>query len=559
LYRILAVLGLGLVPTDRAWAQDTPAKAEVPRESAPPEASSEALSMGYRFSEKYSLNEDPQKPELVSQYQVGMIGTYKTVTEKPQGVLDRSESTSQIIYTERPAKVSKFGEVIVAVRRFDYFSRKPILPAKPLWFEGLTIWYLRRPGLEPVILSLTNDRQLRELEYDQITKQVFLPQLMTIIPPTPIRVGDTWHIPPNAARNLLGETPDPKDYILDGTLIEVRKTAKGTALIAKIGIRGEFDLSESQCAVGAQIQFMFEPEGAALTPVGTGTSPKSVESGAKPVKRIVDARGWVSEVRMTQKAVYPIPESDGRLNGTTTFELILERKRPPSAPNAAGGAKDAPLFVPDPAPTADEDNSWIVYEDSKKRFHFRHPQQLRLGPKEMGPDVVELIDRQFRGYSLIFQILPKETNPERERENRDPDYHRRTLFSLWEKQHWDVVAGPTGWLPEADWLPLKRKVYRIEAATKPPGAAANAQRQYRDYYLVLFTTTNQTMVVWAITDEDHLNFRDQVEAVIKTFQFGPSEGRPNSPAVTPTPAPAPPEGQPKSPAATPTPAPKPPL
>jgi hypothetical protein len=541
LFRIMAVLALGLVPTDRVWGQqDTPAKAEAPQEPARPEVSSESLSTRYRFTEKYSLTDDPLKPELVNQYQVAMRGTYKTVTDKPQGAPDRSETFSRLFYTERPTKVTRIGEVTDAVRRYDSFSLKtmvPTQPAKPPYFEGLKIWYHRRPGEEPEITSLTEGRRLRELEFDQINKQLFLPQLTAIFPTTPIRVGDTWHISRESARNLVGDTPDPQDYTLDGTLVEVRKGEKGTAITAKFDIKGQFDASEKQCAVAARIHYIFEPREAAPTPVGAAASPKPAESRAKPAEKIVEARGWVSRVLMTLQAALPIPDTDDRLKETRTFELDLERRRQPASSNVAGDAKNASLSVPALAPNANEANSWLDYEDSQRRFHFRCPQELRLEP-QMDPNAVGLVDRHHRESSLVFQFFPKNVIPERERQYRDPDFHRRTLYSLWEEQHWDVVKGPAGWLPEADWLPLKRKVYRIEAATKPPEAGANAQRQYRDYYLVLFTT-NQMMVVWAITNEDHLKFREQAEAVIKSFQFGPSE-QPESPAATQTPVPKPP-------------------
>jgi hypothetical protein len=245
-------------------------------------------------------------------------------------------------------------------------------------------------------------------------------------------------------------------------------------------------------------------------------------------------------VLMAQTATYPIPESENRLKETTTFELHLERRRQPTTPNAAVGAKDAPLPVPETAPTANEDNNWLVYDDPQGQFHFRHPQDLRLEPRLGDPNVVGLVDQQLRGsYSLVIHLLPKEANPERDRQSRDPDFHRRELYSLWEKQHREVVKGPTGWLPEADWIPLKRKVYRIEAATQQAGGGANTPRIYCDYYLILFTT-NQAMVVRAMTVEDHLKFRDQTEAVIKSFQFGPSEGQPKDPAAAQSPAPTPP-------------------
>ena len=81
-----------------ARAQDTPAKndaaakADAPRESAPdapsqePEpASAEALSVRYRFIERYSLTEEPDHPERITQYRVGLRETQKTEREKQQG------------------------------------------------------------------------------------------------------------------------------------------------------------------------------------------------------------------------------------------------------------------------------------------------------------------------------------------------------------------------------------------------------------------------------------------------------------------------------------------
>ncbi len=116
-------------------------------------------------------------------------------------------------------------------------------------------------------------------------------------------------------------------------------------------------------------------------------------------------------------------------------------------------------------------------------------------PENGDPNIVGLVDRQFRGsYSLVFHLLPKEANPERERQIRDPDFHRRTLFASWEKRSPGGRSRSRRLATGSGLAPAKRKVYRIEAATKQPGADANGQRLYCDYYLVLFTT-NQTVVV----------------------------------------------------------------
>ncbi len=126
---VLGFLGLGLVATGTAWAQDTPPKkAEelrgVPaggQGPAPAEAPVDALSVRYRFTEKYATTEDPKNPELISEYKVACRATVKTVTEKPQGAPAQSQTSSQMIYTERPAKVGRLGEVTHAVRRYDTF------------------------------------------------------------------------------------------------------------------------------------------------------------------------------------------------------------------------------------------------------------------------------------------------------------------------------------------------------------------------------------------------------------------------------------------------------
>ena len=116
----------------------------------------------------------------------------------------------------------------------------------------------------------------------------------------------------------------------------------------------------------------------------------------------------------------------------------------------------------------------------------------------MGPNIVGLVDRQFRAsYVINIQLLPKQANPDRDRQIHDPDFHRNELYLSLEKR--EIVKGPAGWLPEAVWSPFKRRVYRIEVAETQPGGAANSPRLYFDEYLVLFTASSPTMVVKAWT------------------------------------------------------------
>ena len=64
------------------------------------------------------------------------------------------------------------------------------------------------------------------------------------------------------------------------------------------------------------------------------------------------------------------------------------------------------------------------------------------------------------------------------------------------------------------------KVYRIETAVRPIGAAAKgARRTHCDNYLVLFGQ-NESLTVEAMTAQDNpLPFRKQVEDMLKTFRF----------------------------------------
>ena len=45
----------------------------------------DALSTRYKFSERYGPEEDPKRPQLITQYRVGVLETTKYETEKPKG------------------------------------------------------------------------------------------------------------------------------------------------------------------------------------------------------------------------------------------------------------------------------------------------------------------------------------------------------------------------------------------------------------------------------------------------------------------------------------------
>src|SRR5262249_40228444 len=159
-------------------------------------------------------------------------------------------------YRERAARIGKIGEMTESVRQYDMVVTKAstaIQPITPPFLQGLKIWYKRRSGDRPLVLSLTPDRPLRETEYDAICEEAFLPQLMALLPPTPRRVGDSWDISRQIAMSVWGELPSEADYELTGKLIEVNKAPTGNALTASIGVSGHFTLRNGENAFNARI------------------------------------------------------------------------------------------------------------------------------------------------------------------------------------------------------------------------------------------------------------------------------------------------------------------
>ena len=523
-------------------AVDTP---RAPATQEPATVTADALSLRYRFIEKYSVTEDANRPELITQYRVGLRETQRVEREKAQGAPDRTEVTHQTIYTERAAQVSKLGEIVAAVRRYDRFQKKEVAPtqaARRPVFEGLTVWLQRQSGRKPQVLSLTSDRPLREIEYSDITKQVLVPQLTALLPPTPRRVGDSWPISRQAAQCLVAELPDANDYQMTGTLSEMRKTGPGTTVTAIIGISGQMNLSIGLSALNAQIQFTFNPP--ALPDRRTSApNPSDAPDGSSPKPRkldegIVDARGRITRLLMLWAVSDLIPEGEGRLKQTVTYELNLERRFPNSAGEAAGG-QNAPLVIPDPPPKANESNSWVLHEDPEGRFYFLHPQNLALSGRAGTSNFVELTDQDpGAGQDVLTLMLPPgDADPQADRKFRDPKQFDKTVDADWAKRKVETLRGPAEWLPEANWAPWK--VYRKELAVKTPGSddtPRSVQRIFIDNYLVL-SKRNECFQVQSMTvRDDHVAFRTQAESIIKSFRFGAWNGKPAVASSSPAPA-----------------------
>jgi len=547
---------LGLVPDAGAWVQAPAGEADAQPGAAPSQGSAEALSVRYRFLERYSAEEDSARPDLVTQYQVGIRQTRKEVREKQQGAPERFEFWTQTIYTERAGKVTNLGDVSEAVRRYDKFFQKRLptaaIPKTPL-FEGLTVWVTRgKFGAAPQILSLTENRPLREAEFKLMLSQPSLPPLKALLPTAPRRVGDTWRVPRESTFYLFWRLPEPDDYALDAKLTDVHKAATGTKLVAVIALSGPLTLADGPSLVNGEIHFTFEPQRAVLPSPGAGEEPKADGGGAgsgsskKNKEGVADAQGWITAVKLARSVDIPEPEGEGRLKTTVTHEIVMGRRLLSEVPNQPGTEPPAPLLIPNPPPTATDANSWLVYEDPSGRFSFRHPQELQATSDFMEPDTVQLIDQRPEVGKDVFvlQLPPGTDDPQADRRFHSVDQFKQTIEANWSRKKADVVRGPEEWLPEPDWAPFKLKVYRKELGvkTQAPTAKGTVERIYLDYYFVL-SNRNDCFHVQSMTiRDDHVAFRTQAERIIKSMEFGPTrlKGSPaKPPAATGAPPPPP--------------------
>ena len=520
-----------LAQTQEPAPAPTPAPEATPASAPdnPPEAATDKqdLSKRYRLLERYSPTDEPARPELLTQYQVGLRETIKRTRERPQAAPDQDHILTQCIYTERVAKVAKGGLVTEVVRHYDKVNHKTSLDIpryKTKLLEGLTLLVRLQPRSLMQVVCLPPVRQLRQLEYMGVTQEPFVPNVAGLLPLRAGRVGDTWPVPREVAAALLGETPSDEEYDLTAEILEIHKTGSGPSMIAAIGVKGQVVVEQGPCGINAQIQFMFVPS-ETVTPSRAGadgaTTTARAASSGKPGGRVdnaIEAKGYIRKISLAQEISIPMPGNDARLKQNIRRELVLERHV------AQAGEVVNLLEIPTPAPEVEVANSWLLYDDPQGRFHMLHPQELHVA-NTYPSGGVDLLDRRPDGQDVIQMYLnPKTGDPERDRLAAAPEQAKKQLEDQWKQRGEKVVAVPSGWLPEAEWKP--RRVYRIEAALIPAAerAPTPAARIYLDHYIVQFSRP-ETMIVSAMTTRDqHGEFRDSVEKIIKSFDFGPSEG-----------------------------------
>ena len=344
---------------------------------------------------------------------------------------------------------------------------------------------------------------------------------------------------------MFGTLPEAEDYGLDATLLDVRKEASGTKLVAVIGFSGPVTMPapDGPSLVNGEIHFAFEPP-PIVTPIpGAEESKEAAKPAGRGSRRgkegVVDARGWITEVKMASVVELPQAEGEGRLKTTVTYEIVLAR-RPLSAANRPGEPQAQPLGIPNPPPTAAEANSWLVYEDPLGRFSFRHPQVLSpLMSEDDSLDQLHLADTRGGRDRLVIMLQPKEGNAERQLAFHDPQHFQRDDQPRVGQERDGYPARPS-WLsfrPSVGCIKVARFTGWRLGSSRSTAAQRDEGRVYVDYYLVDFNR-GQTIIVESWTDRDnHVTFRNEAEAIIKSFEFGP--GKPQGSRATSPPSAAP--------------------
>jgi len=478
--------------------------ASVPAFAQEPEAAASKdlndLTTRFRLHEKYSVGDAPKRsPAEIARYRVGLKETFRTSADQPQGAPQRAEFGRRLIYDEGPSRVSTLDprRVTDVVRRYAGVqmnpdtARRPPGAAKP--FDDLTMWIHTIPGDSPQIIVLTPDRELFDKEYVVAAEQIFMPDLAYVLPELPVRIGESWSVARTGASTLVGR--DVLRGMLTGKLLKVRveNDAKRTAVI---DVQGTVTTNIGAGPVHAELEFVFDAP-AALPPNAADPG----EAARRAV--LVDAVGAITRVGLAQEIVGSAPPPDDRLKITTSRELILERRI---------GDADAPaLTVPKEPPAATIENSWLTYVDSADRFHFRHPQHLRVMPPPPDATVYLLHPRNAGADYLFLTLAP--------RADLNPDAFQKAVNADLEAKGVELIPGQSEWLPEADWP--KRKVHRTSIAMMPKGRNTVGGPRFHEFDYILLTGRDQGLQVRATTNSDPpTGFRDEVESMLKTFEFG---------------------------------------
>ena len=501
---LLAASGAGTSRGQQVGSGGGPAGASTPAKTQ----KLANLTGRYRFSERYTSDDEHTGPGLVGSCRVAVLEVVKDSFDTTQGAPKRLESSRQAIFTERPAVMGDQGVVTSTTRTFEAYRARPEDSSKmmgPRPLDGLSVLVRPRSGELPLIVNLGEGRPLTEYEYEVISRQVVVPQLVSLLPPQGVRIGDTWRVPRRAAQALLGDPWIQGDSLV-GKLSEVRKEVDGPRSVASIAISGRVVGPMGDTTINAEVVFTFLADSSLKAFSTKPTFPP------RPTEDLIEAKGAITELRLARVTTGPLP-GPGRLRFQSNRELTVHRQL------GLGAGGPAPPLV-EKTPELTEANSWLTHVDSTGRYSLRHPQDL-LSPDRTQPapetNTILLIRTRREGRDMLqVEFVGKTLSPEDLRKELKEKYQALKM---------EVIPGEEGWLPEADWP--RMRVHRIEAAVKVADAKAAATvgstRIHFDGYLLLFGQSASVMAVATTSKDSVASFRGEVDQILKSVQINPGK------------------------------------
>lgn len=500
------VLGLGSLALLPGWS-----RGQAPPAGEKPAAAAPDLAVRYRMQEHY-VTTDTAPAGRIGPYRAAFRETIATVVEAPQSAPVRSEWTSQAIYEERPAEISRLEDrrVTAAVRRFETVRMNPEQKSNipgPKLFEGLSVWIQPRVNDPPLVIVLTPDRKLHTAEYALTARQLFFPSLSLALPDLPVRVGDVYRVSPEGAEAILGTTI--RQGNLSGKVQEIQDdpAVAGRKLMI-FDLSGKVQLQVGLSSVHAQMSFAFTP--------GKPPAEGSVEASLG----VLDAPGAIVKLSLAQESSSTVGETDkDRRRQFLRRELVAERRL---------GEGVTTLVIPKPAPEPTRLNSWLTLVEPKGRFQLEYPQEYQMIRNPEVPEDaagIDLVHPRADGADVIAVAL-------RPKSQLDGPTLAKNLFESYQSKGAEVVKGPAQWLPDADWPGFR--VFRFEAAVVPNDNAKArqgnppGQRIHLDGYILQSGRDYGLEIQSATGLEAPGEFRAQVEEVIRTVKFAGAVGvRPN--------------------------------
>lgn len=503
---------LAVVWTAPALAQVEPAGAQVPGarvEQAAPAGGVEGvqerdLTTRFRFIERYSAK--PEAGEL-NEYLVAYRETLRLLRENLQGAPLRQDVVRTARFVEKALTVSSVDRRLVStmLRRYEDAKVTPDpwseLGAPPI-MSDVTVLIENAISSAPRVVVLPPVRPLWDHEYRFTLGTPQVSTLATVVPETPLRLGETFAVSRAGVAALLGE-PATGGAIM-GRLSEIRDEgnphAAGTNEVAVFDLEGEVSAGGGQTSMRCQILFAFRE----LPMAGAGSGAATPLGGRdQPLL----AMGGITKIRLSQ-----ISQVASMTNGPAGHELrrelVLERRWPTGSEG---------LAMPDSAVLASPENSWLLEVDAEGRFHFLHPQEFRPDANAPGASANQIRLIRFRGNVPELLTLTFES----EKPLR-VDSAFEESFAKYKESGFDVQPLPPKRLPADQWP--NAEVYRVEAVLTPPADSSllgGGKVVHFDGYLMQFGGNVAFEAAALTTSTDTVQaYRSVVEGILRTVRPG---------------------------------------